>query len=167
MIFLLWVLLHLKPEEKNWHCSFSSRQNHPDDKYFFLTNLYTIADNRSIEIRLTETGQKYNNYRFRNVEGNFDTTFNGQTTKRFTLSKGEGYLYQISPVVKYGGKLLYSEETKDGMELTDDMIIENGAVLTINGDYYSKANIIVKNGRVSYKNKGKIHFASNKRLITN
>jgi len=51
------------------------------------------------------------------------------------------------------------------MELTDDLIIENGAVLTINGNYYANANIIVKNGKVSYKNKGKIHFAENKRLI--
>ena len=163
--FLTVVIASPQAEEKNWHCSFFSRQNHPDDKYFFLTNLYTIADNRSIEIRLTETGQKYKNYRFRNVEGNFDLTFTGQSIKQLTYSKGEGSLYQISPVVKYGGKLLYSEETKDGMELTDDMIIENGAVLTINGNYYAKANITVKNGRVAYKNNGKIHFTENKRLI--
>jgi len=154
-----------QPGDKNWHCGFFRRQNHPDDKYFFLTNLYTIADSRSIEIGLTETGREYRNYRFRNVEGNFDTTFTSQCIKRLTYSKGEGFLYQIAPVVKYGGKLLNSEMTKDGMELTDDMIIENGAVLTINGNYYAKANITVKNGRVAYKNNGKIHFASNKRLI--
>jgi len=154
-----------QPEEKNWHCSFFRRQDHPDDKYFFLTNLYTIVDSRSIEIRLTETKQKYKNYRFRNVEGNFDITFTSKITKEFNLSQGEGSLYQVAPVVKYGGRLLYSEETKDRMELTDDMIIENGAVLTINGNYYAKANITVKDGKVSYINNGKIHFADNKRLI--
>lgn len=155
-----------QPEEKNWHCGLFRRQNHPDDKYFLLANLYTIADSRSIEIKLTETGRDYKNYRFRNIEGKFDTTFAVEFTKQINHTKGEGYLYQVAPVIKYGGRLLFSEETKNGIELTDDIIIENGAVLTISGDYYAKANIIVKNGRVAYKNRGKIHFASNKKLIT-
>jgi hypothetical protein len=155
-----------QPEEKNWHCGLFRRQNRPDDKYFFLANLYTIADSRSIEIKLTETGREYKNYRFRNIEGKFDTTFAVEFTKQIYHPKGEGYLYQVAPVIKYGGRLLFSEETKNGIELNDDMIIENGAVLTINGSYYAKANITVKNGRVAYKNKGKIHFASNKRLFT-
>jgi hypothetical protein len=154
-------------DEQNWHCGLFSSPDHADDKYFFLTNLYTIANNRSIEMRITESGQDYKNYRLRNIEGNFDTTFKSQILKKITHTKGEGYLYQIAPVIKYGGRLLYSEETKDEMELTDDLIIDNGAVLTINGDYHSKANIIIKKGRVSYKNKGKIHFTSNKRLIKN
>jgi hypothetical protein len=72
--------------------------------------------------------------------------------------------YIVFPSYAMGQAALF-EETKDGMELTEDLIIENGAVLTINGNYHSKANIIVKNGKVSYKNKGKIHFAENKRLI--
>ena len=154
-------------EEMNWHCGLFTRQNNPDDKYFFLINLYTTANSRSIPVSITDKGQEYENYRFRNIESNFDTTFTGQFTTNLIQSKGEGYLFQVAPVIKYGGRLRYSEETKDGMELTDDMIIENGAVLTINGNYYSKANIIVKNGRVSYINNGKVHFAENKKLITN
>ena len=142
-----------------------TRPKHPDDKYFFLTNVYTQTESRSINIKIIEEKNNYKNYRFRNIEGKNDSTFTDQLTIKITHSKGEGYLYQVAPVIKYGGKLLYSEETKDGMELTEDLIIENGAVLTINGNYHSKANIIVKSGRVSYKNNGKIHFAANKKLI--
>ena len=151
--------------EMNWHCGLFSRPEHPDDKYFFLVNIYTIAGKRTINIQVKESGQEYKNYRFRNIEGRIDTTFANQINLKLTHPKGEGYLYQVAPVVKYGGMLLFSEETKNGMELTEDMIIENGAVLTINGAYYSDANIIIKDGRISYKNKGKIHFASNKRMI--
>jgi hypothetical protein len=164
--FLTLGLSQTKSEEKNWHCGLFTRPEHPDDKYFFLTNLYTTANSRSIDIRISEKKQKYENFRFRNIEGVFDTTFQNQFTTDLIHIHGEGYLYQVAPVVKYGGKLLYSEETMDGMELTEEMIIENGAVLTINGNYHSKANIIIKNGRVEYKNKGKIHFAENKKLIT-
>ena len=152
-------------EEMNWHCGLFSRPGYSDDKYFFLANIYTTVDKRTTNIQLNESGQEFKNYRFRNIEGGIDTTFSSQINLKLTHPKGEGYLYQVAPVIKYGGKLLFSEETKNGMELTEDMIIENGAVLTINGDYYSKANIIVKNGRVSFKNKGNIHFASNKRMI--
>jgi len=163
--FLTLSFSQTRSERMNWHCGIFSKPKHPDDKYFLLTNIYTLDDRRDINIQLKVSGTEYKNFRLRNIEDNFDTTFTSQFTSKYNFSRGDGYLYQVAPVVKYGGKLLYSEATKDGMELTDDLIIQNGAVLTINGNYYAKANIIVKNGKVSYKNKGKIHFAQNKRLI--
>jgi hypothetical protein len=51
------------------------------------------------------------------------------------------------------------------MILEDDMTIENGAVLTINGVYSSKGNIIVKNGTIINGSDGKIQFAEGKKLI--
>ena len=155
-----------KSVEKYWHCGMFTRPKHPDDKYFFLANVYTETESRAISIKIIEEKNNYKNYRFRNIEGKNDSTFTDQLTIKITHPKGEGYLYQVAPVIKYGGKLLYSEETEDGMELTDDMIIDNGAVLTINGNYNSNANILVKNGRVTYKNNGRINFTANKKLIT-
>ncbi|MCW9066712.1 MAG: hypothetical protein OQJ78_10490 [Ignavibacteriaceae bacterium] len=153
--------------EMNWHCGLFNRPEHPEDKYIFLANLYTAADSRAINIQVKESGNKYKNYRFRNIEDKLDTTFTGEFSIKLTQLGGEGYLYQIAPVIKYGGKLLYSEETEDGNELDEDMIIDMGAVLTVNGNYFSKANIIVKKGNVIYRNNGKIHFDANKKLLTN
>jgi hypothetical protein len=78
---------------------------------------------------------------------------------------GEGYLYELAPVIKYGGRLLYSEATQPEMILSDDMTIENGAILTISGTYYAEANITIKNGSIIKGNNGKIQFAEGKRLF--
>jgi hypothetical protein len=81
------------------------------------------------------------------------------------MPAGEGRLYRVAPVVKYGGRLLYSESTQPGMILYDDMIIESGAVLTINGIYSSKGNITIKNGGIINGSNGKIQFVDGKKLI--
>ena len=80
------------------------------------------------------------------------------------MPPGEGRLYRVSPVVLHGGRLLYDENAYGGQELTDDMIIENGATLTIFDEYVAKANIIVKNGSIVNGENGKIQFAPTKRL---
>ena len=51
------------------------------------------------------------------------------------------------------------------MTLEDDMVIERGAVLTINGVYSSKGNITVKNGGIINGSNGKIQFVGGKKLI--
>jgi len=163
--------LSIQHHKKNyfWHAGFFNQRDFPDNKYFLLTNLRTTMP---VTAKITVTNKTdFKNVSFTDIErgvGSVDTTIGISSFITYfeTMPEGEGRLYRVSPVIKYGGRLLYSEETKDGIELTDDLIIENGAILTINGNYHSKANIIIKNGRVEYKNKGKIHFAENKRLIT-
>jgi hypothetical protein len=151
----------------NWHCGLFDRSSHPDDNYFMLTNLIT-TDSKHLRITLKPpVNTSFINYRFRNIEGLFDTTFKAPNnfTMQIEHSAGEGYLYQFAPVVQYGGRLLYSEATQPAMILEDDMTIENGAVLTINGVYSSKGNIIVKNGTIINGSDGKIQFAEGKKLI--
>ncbi|NWF91241.1 MAG: hypothetical protein HXY50_17475, partial [Ignavibacteriaceae bacterium] len=151
----------------NWHCGLFDRSSHPDDNYFMLTNLIT-TDSKHLRITLKPpVNTSFVNYRFRNIEGLFDTTFKAPNnfTMQIEHSAGEGYLYQFAPVVQYGGRLLYSEATQPGMILEDDMTIENGAVLTINGVYSSKGNIIVKSGTIINGSDGKIQFAEGKKLI--
>ena len=152
---------------RNWHCGFFTYPSQIDNEYFLLANLIT-TDNRCIKltVRAPENTQLIN-YRFRNIEGIFDTTFNAPNslTKNIEYLPGEGYLYQVAPVIKYGGRLLYSEATTNGMILYDDMVIESGAVLTVNGVYSSKGNITVKSGGIINGGNGKIQFAEGKKLI--
>ncbi|NWG29319.1 MAG: right-handed parallel beta-helix repeat-containing protein [Ignavibacteriaceae bacterium] len=155
------------PPPVHFHAGFFSRPGHELDNYFMLDNLIT-TDERKVWVTVEPPFSGYKNCRFRNVEGVFDTTFDGYSNgivKLLTYPAGEGYLYQVAPVIKYGGRLLYSEATQPAMILEDDMTIENGAVLTINGVYSSKGNIIVKNGSIMNGSNGKIQFAEGKKLI--
>ena len=61
--------------------------------------------------------------------------------------------------------LIYNETVPDGTVLSDDMVIENGAILTVNGRYTAEANIIVKDGEVRTGNNGKIVFSNSGKLI--
>jgi hypothetical protein len=83
-----------------WHFGFFNRPNYPEDKYFFTTNLMQWRDSSEIRVCLTPPSQGYSNYRFRNIEGYFDTTFTSSLAYILKLKKGEGYLYEVAPVVK-------------------------------------------------------------------
>ena len=155
----------------NWHVGFlkDTSKFKLDNNYFLMANLWTQAQ-KSIQIKLTppNDAQGYSNYRFRNIEpeNNFDLTFSNQTLQTLTFPAGEGYLFQVGPVVKYGGKLLVNETVNSGTTLNNDMTIENGATLTVNGTYYANANITVKNGgKIVAGENANISFESGKNLI--
>jgi parallel beta-helix repeat protein len=152
-------------DERNWHCGFFDRPTHPEDKYFMLANLYLTADSMTVRVKVTPPVPNHQNYRFRNIEGYFDETFKTNIIKDLTHLKGEGYLYQVAPVIQYGGKLIYPDTTENGMILNDDMIIENGAELTIDGTYFAKGNITIKSGGIINGSNGKIQFVDGKKLI--
>jgi hypothetical protein len=134
-------------EDMNWHAGLFVNSSHSDNKYFLLTNLLTTA-NKSVQVKVTEPVSGYDNYRFRNVEdGYFDTTFVTQIIKTLTHPKGEGYLYQVAPVVKYGGKLIANDTVDASINLVDDMIIRNGVNLLIDdGGYYTAEDTITLQG---------------------
>ncbi len=118
--------------------------NDGDHYYFLLTNqLTTNSTNVNVTVKPKTTG--FTNIRFRNIEhsNNFDITFTGQTTQSLTLPAGEGHLYQVAPVVKYGGKLVYNDTIKTNTTLIDNMTIASGKVLQINsGKYYTLADTV-------------------------
>ena len=151
----------------HFHAGFFSRPSYPLDNYFMLDNLIT-TDERKVWVTVEPPVSGYTNYRFRNVEGVFDTTFDGNSNgivKLLTYPSGEGYLYQVAPVVLFGGRLRYPELVGEEQVLTDDMIIENGATLTVYNNYFADGNIIVKNGSIVNGENGKIQFANGKKLI--
>lgn len=162
----LTIGLEASAEDMNWHAGFLKESSHPDNNYFLLVNLLTSTQ-KTIRVKVTEPVPGYENYSFRNVEkGYLDTTFKGQILATLAHPAGEGYLYQVSPVVLYGGRMIYNEIVGDGMKLYDEMTIENGATLSISGTYHAYADIIVKNGGkiVNYAN-GKIEFLNGAKLI--
>ena len=166
--YLTLELVNPSIGDHNWHAGFFSRSQHPLDNYFMIDNLIT-TDDRKIKVTIDPPYiDDFDNYRFRNVEGLFDTTierYEHDFTDTLAYTPGEGYLYELAPVVLYGGRLLYPEETQLGMILNNDMIIENGATLTISDTYTANANIIVKNGSIVNGENGTIIFNNGSKLI--
>jgi len=152
------------PPPINFHAGFFSRPSYPLDNCFMLDNLITTNE-KTVKVTVHPPVSGYENYRFRNIEGIVDTTFKDSLTNLITYPAGEGYLYQVAPVTLYGGRLLYPESVGGGMVLNDDMIIENGATLTIYDNYIAEANITVKNGTILVGENGKIIFDAGKKLI--
>ena len=151
----------------NFHTGFFKCQF--DNNYFLLANLIT-TQNKSVVITVTppEECAGYNNYRFRNIEqeNNFDVTFNNSYTTSYDFPAGEGYLFQVAPVVKYGGKLYYDETITTAQTLRDDMIIESGVTLTVDANYDCYANIYIKgSGKIKTVNGGTIKFYNGRGII--
>jgi hypothetical protein len=165
----LTIGLQLTNKDMNWHVGFFNKPDQIDNKYFLMANLWTNSQ-MTIQVKVTPPidAPGYSNYRFRNIEpsNNFDITFQTQTTPTLTFPAGEGYLFQVAPVVKYGGKLVYNETINNNPTLFEDMSIESGATLTVNGTYTAKANITVKSGgKIVAGTNGKIIFDYGKQLI--
>ena len=140
----LTIGLQSTVEDLNWHVGFFDHPSYADNKYFLMTNLWTNSS-KSIQVKVTEPVQGFTNYRFRNIEpaNNFDITFNTETTQTLSFPAGEGYLFQVAPVVNYGGLLAYNDTIKTNTILIDNMTIDAGKVLQIiEGKTYSITDTI-------------------------
>lgn len=154
----------------HWHSGFLNQKDHPENKYFLLTNLRTNFPNHATFQIANNTGFKNLSVRdVENASNPVNTTLAYNETRTFTMNfpAGEGYLFQVAPVVKYGGKLVYNETTTNGITLYDKMSIESGATLTVNGTYTANADITVKaGGKLKYGiDNSKIIFNNGAKLI--
>jgi hypothetical protein len=87
-------------------------------------------------------------------------------SEAFKLLKGDAIFYRLAPIIKYGGKLICDESAANGITLYNEMTIEKGVTLTINGKYNATANITVQSGgRITYDNNGEIVFSNGAKLI--
>ncbi|RKY97300.1 MAG: hypothetical protein DRQ13_04850 [Ignavibacteriae bacterium] len=151
-----------------WHAGLFEHKDYADNKYFLLANLRT---NTSVESRLVVSNNTdYKNVSFVDIEGgsgSIDTTiaYDSSLTYYETMPAGEGRLYRVSPVVKYGGRLIYDEEISSITTLYSEMTIENGAELSISANYTCNANIIVKDGKITRSGSGKLIFDNGFKLI--
>lgn len=139
-----------------WDITLESKTD-SENKYFMLANLNTMEGRYcGVEVLNLST---YQNLRLLEVEGHsIDETFTNSLTKIIGLEAGEGNLFQVAPVVKYGGNLIADEIISAPTTLTEDMTIENGATLYVNSEYMADGNITVKSG-------GKIIGGNNSSLV--
>ncbi|HMN18481.1 MAG TPA: right-handed parallel beta-helix repeat-containing protein [Ignavibacteriaceae bacterium] len=143
-----------------------------EDRYFMLLKRYYPQSLGLQNFNISFNNMSpYTNWQISNF---IDTAYytitpdeNGEfVSDFFQLFNGDAIFYRLAPVVKFGGKLVYSETVPDGTTLYDEMTIENGATLTVNGTYYAKANITVKSGgKIVAGTNGKIIFDSGKNII--
>lgn len=138
-----------------------------DADYFMILNRwYNNECNPALTIKLKP--EYYNNYNIKIVDYINNTTYN---TNRFgPISTapvvGDAGFFGVFPILKYGGSITANDTTYDSEILLDDLSIESGATLTINGTYNAKANITVKNGgKIIAGPNGKIIFGPFKKLI--
>jgi len=160
--------LHHSVGNYYWHAGFHKQNNFNDDNYVLLVNLREDGDRNAGITFVNNTS--YENLSARNVEkeiGGLDLTIarGSKITVEENFPAGDGKLYRMSPVIKYGGRLIYDETVPDGTTLYDDMIIENGAILTLNGRYTAMANIIVKDGSINTGSNGELIFTNTNKLI--
>jgi len=145
----------------HWHAGFFERNDQPDNKYFLLVNL-NVSSGARAEFEINNNTE-YHNLSLRDLEGklpelNKTIGYNSSITSSISVPAGEGYLFQVAPVVKFGGSLIFDETINESRSLSGEMIIKNNATLKINSDYYVAGNIIVENGKIEYGEKGKIHY---------
>ncbi len=153
----------------NFHAGFFKSSSQTDNNYFLLTNLNTTKS-KQINVRADRNGYHNNNIRFRDIEPlhNLDTTYSNFLSLNMMFPPGEGYLFQVAPVIKNGGKLFYNDTVKTGdTELTDNMIIKDGVILTIENDLtYTIKDTITLEGSGSINGAGYINIVPDGEIIT-
>ena len=121
-----------------------------DTKYYMLANLIcgdsTLVD--SVKLGLDFSQLSYNNYLFASVEGedSLNCCFHNGSSQKFKFHAGQGVLFKLGPVLKYGGYIVGSDTVSTSISLVDSMTIKNGATLTISSTYSLHANIFIENG---------------------
>ncbi len=151
----------------HWHAGFFEGNDQPDNRYFLLVNL-NVKSSAAAKLEI-DNDTEYHNLSFRDVEGGLKTAemtigYSDVGTSNINVSAGEGYLFQVAPVVKYGGSLIYDEAINENCKLKGEMIIRNKATLTINSDYFVDGNIVVEEGKIEYGENGKIHYINRDRI---
>ncbi len=141
------------------------------DDYFMIINRYysnTLYNKFYINLHNLCDYKNWNLFNYVDTTGvTLLPNIDGEVSSpNYTILIGDAILYSIKPVVEFGGKLLVNETVNSGTTLNNDMTIENGATLTVNGTYYANANITVKNGgKIVAGENANISFESGKNLI--
>ncbi len=137
------------------------------DYFMIISRWYNGQCNPALTIKLKP--ENYNNFNIRVVDYINDQTYN---TNRFgsistAPGRGDAGFFGVFPILQYGGSISLNDTTYDGETLLDELTIESGATLTINGTYNAKANITVKSGgKIKYgSNNSKIVFSTGKKII--
>jgi hypothetical protein len=158
----------------NFHIGLLENPVDTDRKYLMIGNMKCAVPTKSTDLMLGISNplSKYVNYNLRNVESqfNYNKTINLNGTNSFidtiTFSAGDGHLYELKPVLKYGGSLVYDDTVKTAITLTEAMTIKPNATLTLNKVYSISEDIYVEDGGMVETNLyGGIAFSNNAELL--
>lgn len=162
---LSFLTIHKFDKEYNWHAGILDHKLDIDKKYFLLINLNTKSTKHVKFSIVNKSG--YNNLRILDIENaSIDTSISKWCTAFGDIRAGDARLYMLTPVVKYGGKLIKDEKIVSPTTLNGDMEILNGAALHLYTEYTAKGNIIVrKGGKIIKHNGAALKFDKGKKLI--
>ena len=133
-------------ESYNYHVGLFENVNDADEKCFMVVNLLCDPLEYRKAYFSVET-PNYPNIIIRNIGGSYQKTFIGGTTASFnnTIPPGEGYLYQVAPVIRYGGELITDETISTANDtLKGTLRIPTSIELTINKPYVIEKDIFIE-----------------------
>ncbi len=107
-----------------------------DDKDYFMIicRYYSTFIENPLGIKINKSTSPYNNWKLTDLIDSSVTTIY-KTEKFYTsnIEPGDCRFFELVPVVKYGGTLLYTETIPSGsnFQLEEDLIVSAGVTLTI------------------------------------
>lgn len=157
-------------DSTNFHVGFFKHKNDQNDKYFFIVNLICPSDTtRTLNIKLQRPSSSYQNYSLYNVEGGYNWSYFDTTNFNIVFKPGDGNLFRVTPVIKYGGIIRANETiSSSGETLKGPLTIASGATLTVNGTYNVYNDITINSGGTLAVNSGKsLVFYNGAKVIVN
>ncbi|MBZ0199387.1 MAG: hypothetical protein K8H86_05940 [Ignavibacteriaceae bacterium] len=127
------------------------------DRYYSLAINRHYSTLNEIQYTFQNPNSFYKNYRLKNLIDSTSTDINLTSNFEYstTIEKGDAHFIRLTPAVKYGGSVLGDETILAVTTLTEeDLVVKNGATLTINARYDAYKSITVKSG-------GKINCGTN------
>ena len=122
----------------------------------FLVNLDSLAISPIVHISKPGNLGSYENIALYDIEDSLVIDFTASYDLDVFLTGGNGRLYLVEPVIRFGGDLAYDEN----LDVTDTLkekplYIKSGKTLTINANYTASQDIIVETGGKLVINPGK------------
>ncbi len=156
-------LTRVSGDSLNFHIGLLHSKTNPYNKYLMSVNLvayYDTTDSRLIS-EISNPFNDYTNIRIRSIGDSlsYDTTLvdtsNNSLIDTVVYTSGQGRLFQIAPVVKYGGKLICNETVDAPDTLFHPMTICENDTLFLENEYFVTDNIIIENsGKIELNQNG-------------
>jgi hypothetical protein len=137
-----------------------------DEDYFMILSRWYCGGGDSLIIGIDKSNQGYNNWNITNFIDSTTKTIIEQGYVKMLHKGGDARLFKVYPVVIDGGSLVANDTISGSTTLMNDMTIESGVTLTVNGTYNCYADIYLKGtGRINTVDGGTINFYNGKGII--
>jgi hypothetical protein len=140
-----------------------------DVKYFMLVRRWYQTDyNRAVIISYDLSSTGFKNYKLCDY---IDSTFSYKSsidTIHLSFTPGDGRLFSLAPVAKYGGEIRCNENIYGSNTLMGEMSIKSNAFLTVHGVYNIQKNITIEKGGEMLVSPGAVlNFSNGAAIIKN